>query len=177
MAYTYSKLAETTVGAGGTSAITFDNIPQNYTDLVIKISARTNRASQSVDSLKLTFNGTATSFSNRGVGSDTAGGSAFSFTNAGSASIEDSVFTTATNATANTFGSGEIYIPNYTSSNSKSTSGDSTTENNSTQAYPLLTAGLWSNVTAISRITLAPLSGTSINQYSTATLYGIRVEL
>jgi hypothetical protein len=173
MANTYVKIATVTVGSGGAASMDFTSITGSYTDLLIKISARTNRSGQSVDSLKLTFNGATTSFSNRGLGADTNAGTAFSFSNGGSASMEDSVFTTATNATASTFGSGEIYIPNYAGSTTKSTSADSVTENNGAQAYPLFTGGLWSNTAAITSIKLAPLGGSLINEYSTATLYGI----
>jgi hypothetical protein len=173
MANTYTKIATATVGVGGAVSMDFISIPATYTDLVIKISARTNRVGQSVDSLKLTFNGATTSFSNRGVGADTNAGTCFSFTNGGSASIEDSVFTAATNATASTFGSGEIYIPNYAGSNNKTTSADSGSENNAVQAYMLMTAGQWASSAAITSIKLAPLGGTLINEYSTATLYGI----
>jgi hypothetical protein len=174
MANTYVKIATATVGVGGAVSMDFTSIPATYTDLVLKISARTNRVGQLVDSLKLTFNGATTSFSNRGLGADTNAGTTFSFSNGGSASIEDSIFTAASNATANTFGSGDIYIPNYASSNNKSTSGDSASENNATQSYLLVTGGLWSNSAAITSIKLAPLGGTLINQHSTATLYGIK---
>jgi hypothetical protein len=37
-----------------------------------------------------------------------------------------------------------------------------------------LTASLWSNTAAITSITVLPTTGTSFNQYSTATLYGIK---
>lgn len=173
MANTYVQIGSTvTVGAGGSASIDFTSIPSTYTDLLIRISARTNRSGQPVDSLKLTFNGATTNFSARGLGAD-ASSSAFSFTNAGSASIEDAVFVTAATATANTFGNADIYIPNYAGSTNKSVSSDSVTENNATQSYLLLDAGLWSNTSAITSIKLAPLNGSLINQYSTASLYGI----
>jgi len=78
------------------------------------------------------------------------------------------------NATANTFGSWEAYVPNYTLSNNKSVSLDSVMENNATAAEQNLVAGLWSNTAAITSIKLLPLNGTAFKQYSTATLYGIK---
>ena len=81
-----------------------------------------------------------------------------------------------TGYTASTFGNAELYIPNYTSSNNKSFSADSVTENNATAAYSQLIAGLWSNVTAITSLSLAPSSGTFV-QHSTATLYGVKAEV
>jgi hypothetical protein len=174
MAYTYSLLAETTVGAGGTSAITFNNIPQNYTDLVIKISARMV-ATSDFPSLALQFNGSAVAnYSHRyllGSGSAASAGSGSSVTTARLGNADGSA------QTVNTFSSFEIYIPNYTSSNNKSLSVDSVAENNATAAYANLVAGLWSNVTAISSIKLFETTPVNLAQYSTATLYGIRVEI
>jgi hypothetical protein len=75
--------------------------------------------------------------------------------------------------TASTFANNEVTIPNYTSSNFKSYSVDSVTENNATQAYAIFVAGLWSNTAAITSITLG-LSSANFVQYSTAYLYGIK---
>jgi hypothetical protein len=44
MAYTYSKIASVTIGSGGSSSINFIAIPQNYTDLILKLSARDDTA-------------------------------------------------------------------------------------------------------------------------------------
>ena len=171
MAFTHSLIASSTVGAGGVSSVVFNNIPQNYTDLIIKTSSRTNR-SDTKDSLKLTFNGNATSYSARGLGGN--GSSSYSFTNGGTASIEDAIMTVGNTATASTFGNGEIYIPNYISSNSKSISTDSVSENNATAANTQLYAGLWSVSTTVTSITLAPTYGSTILENSTFYLYGIR---
>lgn len=171
MAFTYSRLASTTVGAGGASAITFNNIPQNYTDLIIKGSYRVTVAGP-VDGIKVSFNGSTTSFTARSVAGN--GTSAFSES---TTAARWAGLGAATGATANTFSNFEIYIPNYAGSTNKSFSADAVSENNATAGYNYLFAGLWSNTTAISQITLTPDTASSINQYSTATLYGIRVEL
>jgi hypothetical protein len=76
---------------------------------------------------------------------------------------------TGSSATASTFGSGLIYIPNYAGSTNKSYLTDWVTENNATAAYAGFTAGLLSNTAAITDVTLTG----SFVQYSTATLYGI----
>ena len=173
MAFTYSKLAETTVGAGGASTITFNNIPQNYTDLVLKLSTRTNTSDASSGQWTYVyFNGTTTNNSTKvlfGSGSTTGSLS-------GSGSTPYAAYVEPSNFTASTFGNAEIYIPNYVNTNNKSFSVDSVTENNSTGAYSNLSAGLWSNTTSINTVTLTPAAGTFV-QYSTAYLYGIRVEL
>jgi hypothetical protein len=170
MALQLFKIADVTVGSPQ-ATVTFSDIPSGYTDLKIVVSARTNRSGQPVDTIKITFNGNTSSYSNRGLGG--TGSVAFSFTNAGSASIEDNAATTADAATANTFGNGEIYIPNYTSSNNKSVSTDGVGENNATASYQFMTAGLWANSAAITSISLAPLVGTAFTTNSTFTLYGV----
>lgn len=177
MAFTYSKLASTTVGATSVASIAFNNIPQNYTDLVVKVSTRTSgdQAGTTYCQLRITYNGSSSGYSYEllygipsvGAGS-LSGSSASEITWAGG--VADIT------ATASTFANSEIYIPNYTSSNYKSASHDSVTESNSTLALATLTASLWSNTAAINNITFTAETGSFV-QYSTATLYGIRVEL
>jgi hypothetical protein len=60
-----------------------------------------------------------------------------------------------TSFTANSFGNGEIYIPNYTSSVAKSVSLNGSTEQNNTTSYNSVVAGLWNNTAAITSITFA----------------------
>jgi hypothetical protein len=76
--------------------------------------------------------------------------------------------------TANTFGNVDIYLPNYASSNYKSWSLDTVTENNATTAYMGLNAGLWSDTTAISSLVFSLTYGTLFLQHSTAYLYGVK---
>jgi len=56
MAYTYSKIATYTVGSGGVATVSFLNIPQNYTDLILKASIRSS-ISQTNDYGIIQFNG------------------------------------------------------------------------------------------------------------------------
>lgn len=165
MAVTYKKIASVTVGSGGAATMAFTNIPQTYTDLVLKVSARQGSAGTLV---QLTFNGSATSYSNKrlyGTGSAAASDS------------NDTTFVSNTmnndgSFTASTFGNGEFYIPNYTGSTNKSVSVDGVTENNSTTALSMLTASLWSDTAAITSITLTAQIPNFV-EHSTATLYGI----
>jgi hypothetical protein len=175
MAATFTKIATVTVGSGGVSTIDFSSIPTTYTDLCLKVSLRSDVTGGGRDYFALRFNANSSDYSWRwlyGYDSGTVG------SNSGSAQTYQKVFTmTDSQTTANTFGNAEVYIPNYASSNYKSSSGDSVAENNSTATYMLvLNAGLWSNTAAINQITIYPNNGGSGNfvQYSTATLYGIK---
>ena len=165
MATTYTLISSVTVGSGGAATIGFTSIPATYTDLVVKLSARINRATV-LDGVNISFNGSTSGFTGvylEGSGSVASSGTVTRFIGVG----------TGDTATASTFGNLDLYIPNYTSSNNKCYSADSVTENNATTAYAYLIAGLWSNSAAITSISLSPLIGTLFNQYSTAYLYGI----
>jgi hypothetical protein len=167
MANTLKKIQTVTVGSGGAASIDFTSIPQTYTDLKIVLSARTNRTPQVADIVSLSFNG---STSNRSLRDLYGSGSGTFSSNTTSMYAS---YAPSAGATASIFGNAEIYIPNYTSSNFKSVSVDSVSENNATESYNNLIANLWSNTAAITSITLTPVVGTLFNQYSTATLYGI----
>lgn len=167
MANTYVKIGSTvTVGLLGAASIDFSAIPSTYTDLLLKISARTTRADVT-DAISLSLNGVATNQTSRyleGPGSGTGGsGSLTSFRTQA----------TGATATANTFGNSEFYIPNYAGSTFKSASSDGVSETNATAAYAWLVANLWSSTAAINQITITDLNGASFVQYSTASLYGI----
>jgi hypothetical protein len=149
------------------ASVTFSNIPQSgYTDLKVVASVRDTR-SNVANGLVIRFNGSSSSFTARVIEGD--GSSAYSFTDTQGLTGENSSAT----STSNTFASTDIYIPNYTSSNNKSFSFDSVTENNATTAYADLGAGLWSNTAAITSVTLTSLNSASFVQYSTFSLYGL----
>lgn len=173
MPATYYKIAAATVGSGGVSNIEFTSIPGTYTDLVVKLSLKTNRTTDYVDDFEITFNNSTTGYSLKGLAN--YNGTVRSDQNASSPNIYANAATAShASQTANTFANSEIYIPNYASSNNKSVSVDSTTEQNGTQIWQDFVAGLWSNSAAITSIKLVPDVGTIFTQYSTATLYGIK---
>lgn len=172
MANTYTLISSVTVGSGGAANITFSSIPQTYTDLLVKVSGRSSRTgTTSGDSFSIAFNGVGgTSYSDIAVRG--SGSAAISYSDV-SAAFADLGRIPAAGQTASTFGNCEVYIPNYTSSNNKSISVDTVTENNATEAYQTLLAGLFSNTGAITSIVIAPSGSNTFVQYSTAYLYGI----
>jgi hypothetical protein len=163
---TFTKIASVTVGSGGASSIDFSSIPATYTDLCIKLSARTTVAARD-DFFKIKFNGSSTNFTAKVLYGSGSNAASFSDTSGYAGTVD------AANATANTFNNGEIYIPNYAASTNKSFSTDTVQEDNQTQAFAIFVAGLWSQTAAITSIGLFPNSGNFV-QYSTATLYGIK---
>jgi len=171
MANTYIQIGSTvTVGVLGASSIDFSAIPATYTDLQIVYSARGTAVTADRGAF-LQFNAdTASNYSYLFVRGD--GASATSASSTSTTFIYLGNFPAAT-STANTFGSGSFYIPNYAGSTTKSISSDSVSENNGTAGWDTLAAGLWTGTAAITAIKLYPESG-NFAQYTTASLYGIK---
>lgn len=177
MAYTYSKIATYTVGSGGISSVSFLNIPQTYTDLIIKASPdSTYTAGSYGDGLLLSYNTdtTATNYNNRFIyGYDSNTGSSASNANVVALFPDD-----AATMTNNIFGNIDIYIPNYTGNNIKSSSIDFASEVNSTTNWVTgFYSSRWNNTAPITSITLAPTATFIFKQYSTFHLYGIKAEI
>lgn len=163
MANTFELIASSTVTTATASSIDFSSIPQTFTDLVVKLSVRPNSA----DSIAIKFNNSTTGYSSKNL--EGSGSSASSGNNPSSGRYINYALLT----TANTFTSGDVYIPNYTGSNYKIALADAVGEANATTAYTDLNAILWSNTAAINQITLYFVSQ-SLVQYSTAYLYGVK---
>lgn len=166
---TFKLISSVTVGAGGAASIDFTSIPSTYTDLVIKYSCRGDAATTDRGMFVRLNGDTGSNYTYkfvRGDGSSAgSGGTTTTFLYFGN-------FDAAT-STANTFGNGEFYIPNYAGSTQKSVSSDSVSENNATSAWTTLAAGLWTGTAAINAITLYAESGNLV-QFSSAQLYGIK---
>jgi hypothetical protein len=170
---TMVKIDTVTVGSGGAASIDFQNIPATYTDLKVVLSARGNLASVYTYAL-IEFNGLSTNLSSRFISGE-GSGSPYSATYGSNIAL----FVNGTSTTSSTFGNAEIYIPNYASTTqNKSVSIDCVVENNATFGSDNLFAGLWSNTSAINRLTIHAANASFVknqtfDQHSTATLYGI----
>lgn len=172
MAVVMTPIYTQTVGSSAVGSITFNNIPQYYTDLKLVISARSN-AADFYEPVFIKYNSDASN-----VYSDTLiyanPPSVYSTRNSYGASGKVMIgYIDGNTTTANTFGNLEFYLPNYTSSNFKQGISDGVTENNSSTAVLLnLSATLYRSSSAITTFTLST-NGGSFMQYSTFSLYGI----
>jgi hypothetical protein len=171
-----TKLA-TTVLSANTASVTFSSIPQGYTDLKVVWSGRQSRNEYVAAYTLVQFNSSTSGYTYRTFQADVPG-TPTSQTESG-VGISTGIiigFVSNNNNTANTFGSTEMYVSNYSSSNYKTVSGEGMSENNSSNTGVLMTAGLWSNTAAITSITLSPWVGSSFNwlTHSTFTLYGVK---
>jgi len=165
MANTFELIASYTA-SGSVASIEFTSIPATFTDLCLKVSARTATSSQS-DEFYVQFNGSTSGLSYRSlIGRPNAGDAVSNTSSSG--------YFDGNTATASTFGNAEIYIPNYAGSTNKSVSVDSVNEDNSSTTRPTLNATLWSNTAAITSVKLISATASNILQYSTAYLYGVK---
>lgn len=183
MPTTYKAIAKTTVGSGGASNIEFTSIPQTYTDLAILLSAKTSRTQDNTafEPLQIKFNSSTSGYSSAniqglpGTGYQVLGGATINET-----SMQMGEAPGTFGDTANTFSNQLYYIANYTSSNNKYLSCESVTEGTRTATTLQLDAGVWENSAGITNIEIFPryrsphAYGTVFQQYSTATLYGIK---
>lgn len=158
---TLTKLASVTLGAGQTT-ISFTSIPQTYTDLVVKFSINSASNNQYIR-----FNGSSAAEYQiqtlRGNGS--AADNYFTGTN------QTEFYFMASGIATDTFGSGEIYITNYTAATQKSLFINAVGEANTATVYSNQIAGSWTNNSAITQIDIVCAAG--LAQYSSATLYGV----
>lgn len=160
-----TKIETVTVGSGGAASFGFSSIPATYTDLMCVFSIRNSTAADVSGEFR--FNNTSGNFTTR-VLYGTGSGNAASYAETGGVDITYPVNT----YTANTFGNGTLYVPNYAGSAYKSASAQSMAETNGTTAFSFMTAGLWSQTTAINQLTFHMNNGTCA-EYSSATLYGV----
>jgi hypothetical protein len=155
-----------TVGSGGASLITFSSIPQTGTDLLLTLMARSTSNSGGVtDYMPFKFNNTTSGRVYRSM---------YRSDNSTYASngTQLSTFAGATgaDATASTFSSVSMYIPNYTLSGKTELFLEAVTENNATASWIEILGGASSSSGAITSIEL-DLSFGNFAQYSTASLY------
>lgn len=157
---------------GTTNGCTFINIPQTFTDLKLVASVRTAEAS-AMSNFRFKVNYSTTSdYTSRymsGVGSGAA-----SF---GSQSDDVMWITSApgANATANTFGNTEVYIPNYKSGDWKSVIINSVATTTATTSNQDIRAGLIKQTGPITMVQFISAAGANFAVGSTFSIYGIGV--
>ena len=167
MATTYKLISSITVGATAVASVEFTSIPATYTDLVVVLSGRSDTISSSDGwYATMSFNGSTANITDRYIfnlnGTLTSG-----------TGVNILGWNNPSDYTANTFCNNSWYIPNYASSNFKSVSVDTVTENNSSNILDGLTAALWSSTSAITSVKIANEAAAKFVQHTTAYLYGI----
>ena len=164
----YQLIERIEVGSGGAASIEFTGIDQTGQDLVVLLSLRNaDGFGQVTANWKLQLNST-----NTGAKKSLWGTAVSSQSYSSSEEING---LNASASTGSTFSSHKISLPNYTSAANKSISIDNVSENNATEGYQVITAGLWANTAAITSVKILAENGTLV-QYSTASLYKITAD-
>ena len=165
------RLITSTTLSSSAASVTFSSIPNTFTDLVLKVSARTDRAS-TADALKITINSDSTSLYS--FTSLYGNGSNANSTRTSNTTAARAYYTDAANSTSDTFGNIEVYFPSYTTSANKVYSSFGAEEENSALAYLQVTAGLYRNTSAITSLLIVPNLGSNFVSGSSFFLYGIK---
>ena len=164
MALQLFKIANSLVESPVTR-ITFNSIPQAYTDLILVVSPRSTVVE---DGFLLTFNNDqATNYLNIRISGSGSAVSTVSYASGATNGRQSQ-----SDFTANAFGSNEFYITNYSSSNHKSVSIEAVNETNATAVRTELLACLYPSTNPITRIDILTSPG-ALATNSTATLYGV----
>jgi hypothetical protein len=172
MPNTYTLISSNVLSSPAAS-VTFSSIPQTYTDLVLRMSIRTDFAGSTTSRADLVINGSTSSIYSRTQLRATAG-SLSSFRTANAAILFGTTFADAATATSNIFSSDERYFPNYTGSANKVISTYAVAEDNtSTDATISVQAALFSSTAAITSLQLTFDSANAIAG-SSFYLYGIK---
>jgi hypothetical protein len=171
MANTYTLISSNVLSSSAAS-VTFSAIPATYTDLVLRVSMRSDRASAN-DVAMISFNSASINISCTYLYSTYSTSIGQSGRDSASTSSGFGWMNGAT-STSNTFASGEIYIPNYASTTLKKPFGNTLMmEDNATGAYGWSQASLADSTSAITSIVIARLFGTNLVSGSSFYLYGI----
>ena len=170
---TYTLIQSQTL-ASSAASVTFSSIPATYTDLVLRISARGDNSGIISDPFQINFNttgGTTDSYTRlRGSGSAASS----SRISNGTGFYPFSYGGDGSGATASTFSSLEIYIPNYANTTyAKPMSAFTATENNATAADIAAYAMLLNATGAINSVTIYEQGSASFVSGSSFYLYGI----
>lgn len=161
----YESIMTTTVGAGGTSTITFSSIPSTYKHLQIRYINTTSTVNQN---LYITFNSdTGSNYSWHRLFGD--GSSAIA--DAGSTTTYMQIGRSGGNSTS--FAGGVMDVLDYSTTSKYKTARSLYGTDQNGSGLIFLASGLWQNTAAVSTITFTPASG-NFAQYSSFALYGIK---
>tara|TARA_R110000796_G_scaffold245008_1_gene368801 strand:+ start:795 stop:1307 length:513 start_codon:yes stop_codon:yes gene_type:complete len=166
-----SLIQTVTVGSGGAASIEFTGIDQTGQDLQVLISLRGSDSTNIYPVIQ--FNSDTSSANYAFIRLEGNGSSAASYANSSFSGIR--MVASASGQTANTFGSGQAYVSNYTDTANKSISIDAVNENNATAAATIMFAAIYKSSSGISSIQIKTATGTFV-QYSTASLYKIKYD-
>lgn len=166
----FESIATVTVGAGGTSTITFSSIPSTYQHLQIRATLRS--ASASILYVNYTFNNTGgTSYSSHYLFGNGATAGANTGNGPSAASMYLNEFPSNT---GDIFGGFVLDILDYANTSKNTTTRALGGCDKNGSGVIGLSSGLFNSTNAVNRIDFTGSSGVNFGQYSHFALYGIR---
>lgn len=167
----YDSIATTTVGAGGSSSVTFSSIPATYQHLQLRWIARSDRAAAQ-DFVDIRFNSdTGANYAAHLLYGDGATASAAAYVSNTSAGV---IFMPASTATASVFGTGVMDILDYANTNKYKTTRILGGTDINGSGRIVLGSGVWMNTAAVTTLTIITDNASTYSQYSSFALYGIK---
>jgi hypothetical protein len=169
-------IATVTVGSGGSSTITFSNIPQNYEHLQVRLIAKQDYGSGTADysNLNVRFNSDSgsTKASHRLSGNGSTASAGASTTDTYGRLGYQTVPNTWSGF-ANVFGVAVIDILDYANTSKYKTTRSLAGFDGNGYGYINLNSSVWQSTSAITQIDFTP-DLPSFTQYTTFALYGIK---
>lgn len=163
MAMTVIQHTELTSSA---ATIVLSSIPQDYDDLLLLVSSRSDRSDAHIDAFYVYLNGTSGN-----------GGGRRLYTVNHNATVSNTPWwplNAGNTATPGVFGNAEVHIPNYTTAKAHVMGATTVAENASTSQHVLyMGSGQSVSTAAVTSITLDSETGANFIAGTSATLYGI----
>ena len=167
----FESIASVTVGAGGSSTISFTSVPSTYQHLQIRGIARTDRNAGN-DFFRIRFNSdSGANYKSHELYGD--GSSPYSRV-LGEVNEIAGPYATASTATADRFGVFIIDVLDYANTNKNKTVRSFTGFDLNGSGVVSMFSGFRNNTEAINSISISPLLGTNFVVNSHFALYGIR---
>ena len=167
----YDSIATTTVGAGGTSTITFSSIPSTYTHLQLRVIGRSSAASGSSSFYMQVNSDTGSNYSQHRIYG--SGSSVTASADASQTSIQ--LDRLATNgSTSGVFGAAVVDILDYANTSKNKTVRSLGGIDNNGSGFVMYNSGLWMNTSAITSLSFTLDSPNTFTQYTQFALFGIR---
>ena len=168
----YESIATVTVGSGGTSTITFTSIPSTYKHLQIRGIGKVNGTASDFPDFFIRFNGdsTYTNYYSHQLGGD--GSSAYASNSGGSSTATGGLIGDINGAQ---FTAKVIDILDYTNTSKNTTTRALSGWDANGSGQLRFASNVWLNTAAVTSIDLVVRSSpTTISQYSSFALYGIK---
>lgn len=170
-ATSYESIATVTVGAGGSSGVTFSSIPSTYKHLQLRMIVREAGTGANGSYVGLRFNSdTGSNYSMHRLLGDGSTASAAAYTTQNTNYLER---VASASQSANVFGAIVVDILDYTNTNKYKTIRNLGGWDSNGSGWVTFNSNLWQSTSAVTQIDLGIDTG-NFQQYSHFALYGVK---